>query len=168
MENPINIWQTAGFIFTSVAGVLLHFLYEWSGRNKFVATFSATNESTWEHMKLLFFPLFIFAVVQSIFLEKYYDNFWCIKSIGILTGLILIPILFYTYQGITGVNADWFNIAIFFISAITVFLIEVCLFSKNNLNCTSVFPLILLCSTALLFVIFTFRPPALPLFESPV
>ena len=34
------------------------------------ALFSAVNESTWEHMKLLFFPMFVFALVQSRFSES--------------------------------------------------------------------------------------------------
>lgn len=35
----------------SVIGTLLHFLYEISHHNKYVALFAAVNESTWEHIK---------------------------------------------------------------------------------------------------------------------
>lgn len=45
-----------GILFVSVLGVLMHFVYEWSGSNRFVGLFAPINESTWEHMKLLFFP----------------------------------------------------------------------------------------------------------------
>lgn len=46
-----------GIVFSMTAGVLLHFLYEWTGRNPVVGAFSPVNESVWEHLKLLFFPV---------------------------------------------------------------------------------------------------------------
>ena len=36
------------------SGSLLHFTWEWSGHSTVVAVFAATNESTWEHLKLAF------------------------------------------------------------------------------------------------------------------
>ena len=50
MSLKTNLFR---FIFISVLGVLLHFTYEWSGDNAVVGLFSAVNESTWEHLKLL-------------------------------------------------------------------------------------------------------------------
>ena len=52
------------FLFISVLGVLLHFTYEWSGDNPIVALFSAVNESTWEHLKLLFFPMLLLTIIE--------------------------------------------------------------------------------------------------------
>ena len=48
-------------------------------------------------MKLLFWPLFLFALVQRLFFKDQ-ENFWCVKLAGILLGLALIPVLFYTYN----------------------------------------------------------------------
>ena len=62
MKRRLWRWQLAGFIFTAVLGVLLHFLYDWTNESLVVALFSAVNESTFEHMKLLFFP----GVLQTI------------------------------------------------------------------------------------------------------
>ena len=64
MRRRLFFWELAGFLFTGALGVLLHFLYEWSGGNTLAAAFSAVNESTWEHMKLLFFPMYDFSVFQ--------------------------------------------------------------------------------------------------------
>ena len=44
-------------ILTLILGTLLHFLYEWTGYNYLVGFISPVNESTWEHLKLLFFPV---------------------------------------------------------------------------------------------------------------
>ena len=94
MKRSSGFWQFIGFIFTSVAGVLLHFAYDWSGQSPLVAPFSGVNESTWEHMKLLFFPMLVFALIESRFLQKDHPDFWCIKLYGTLFGLALIPIFF--------------------------------------------------------------------------
>ena len=47
----------------SIIGTLLHFLYEFSGKNFLVAIFSAVNESVWEHLKLSFYPLALLMLV---------------------------------------------------------------------------------------------------------
>ena len=97
MKDLLKIWQWLGFAVTAFGGTILHFLYEWLDGAVWIAPFSGVNESTWEHMKLLFWPMFLFAIFQSFFFfeEK---AFWCIKLRGILLGLALIPIIFYTYK----------------------------------------------------------------------
>ena len=168
MKKSLFCCKIMGFIFTSIAGILLHFLYDWSNQTLFFALFSAINESIWEHMKLLFFSMFLFAWIESNFLEKNYDNFWQIKLIGILSGILLIPIFYYSYTGIFGIKIDWINIAIFFITTAISYLIETHLFKyKTTSFLSSQTALIILCLVAFLFVIFTFVPPHIPLFEDP-
>jgi hypothetical protein len=168
MKRSIGLWQLIGFAVTSLTGTLLHFLYDWLGEAVWVAPFSAVNESTFEHMKLLFWPLFIFAIIQSFFFRDR-ENFWCIKLRGTLFGLILIPVLFYTYNGVIGKSPDWINIAIFFISAAALFIYETVLFNKKNFTClSSKLSFILLTVIAILFVTFTFRTPEIGLFEDPI
>ena len=157
-----------GFAVTSLGGTILHFLYDWLGEATWIAPFSGVNESTWEHMKLLFWPTFIFAVVQSFFFKDRKD-FWCIKLRGIFLGLILIPIIFYTFNGVIGKSPDWINIAIFFISSATAYLCEVRLFNKNELHCKAPKAAIAaLSAIALFFVIFTFRTPEIGIFMDPL
>ena len=122
MRNRLLYCQIAGFVFTSIAGTLLHFLYNWSNQSTFMAPFSAVNESIWEHMKLLFVPMFVFALIERQFIGAQYKNFWCVKLIGILFGIIMIPVLYYTYTGISGVSKDWVNIIIFFAYIIYIFM----------------------------------------------
>ena len=63
MSLKTNLFR---FIFISVLGVLLHFTYEWSGDNAVVGLFSAVNESTWEHLKLLFFPFLLLTILEVL------------------------------------------------------------------------------------------------------
>lgn len=166
MKHSIPGWQTAGFLFTSVAGTLLHFAYEWSGESSIAGLFSAVNESIWEHMKLIYFPMIVFSLIQRRFVED--SRFWCIKLAGMLTALMLIPTLYYTYTGALGISADWFNITIFFLVAGMAFYVETKLF-QSGVACpvsswTAAGILLLI---GLLFGMFTFYPPHIPLFADP-
>ena len=168
MKRSIGLWQLMGFAVTSLAGTLLHFLYDWLGGATWIAPFSGVNESTWEHMKLLFWPMLIFAIVQSFFFRDRKD-FWCVKLRGILLGLALIPILFYTYNGIIGSSPDWINIAIFFISAAIAYIYETRRFNSGATACKNPKPAIaLLCLIAVLFVVFTFATPEIDIFKDPL
>ncbi len=168
MKREIKFWQTVGFFAVSLLGTVLHFLYDWTG-STFAALVSGVNESTWEHMKLLFFPMLLFAITEYFFIGKEYENFWCVKLKGTLFGLALIPVIFYTLRGVFGTTSDWINILIFFISAAIAFIYETrqleneikpCKYEKTAI---AVFTLI-----ALSFVIFTFKPPEIPLFRDPI
>jgi len=167
MKRSIGLWQIIGFAITSLTGTLLHFLYEWLNKAVWIAPFSGINESTWEHMKLLFWPMFIYAIIQSFFFKDRKD-FWCVKVRGILLGIILIPIAFYTYNGAIGTSPDWLNIAIFFLSAAVAYIYETRLFNAEKFTCKSCKPaLATLCAVALIFVIFTFKTPELGIFKDP-
>ena len=168
MKRSSSLWQWAGFAFATFGGTILHFLYDWTGGNVLVSPFSGVNESTWEHMKLLYWPLLFFAPVQRPFFREQ-ANYWCVKLAQILLGLALIPVLFYTYNGAFGKSPDWINIAIFYISAGLVFLFERWAFKHNQLSCKHPrLALAAICLIGVLFVVFTFAPPRIPLFRDPV
>lgn len=167
MKHSIGLWQLLGFTITSLFGTLLHFLFEWTNLT-LLAPFSGVNESTWEHMKLLFWPMLIFAIFQSFFFGDV-EDFWPIKLKGILLGLVLIPILFYTYNGAIGKSPDWFNIAIFFICAAAAYVYEAWLFCYESVHFASrAAARIILFFVALSFVIFTFLTPKIEIFRDPL
>ena len=167
MEKSMERWQMWGFVFTGVLGTLLHFLFDWTGGAVWAAAVSAVNESIWEHMKLVFVPMVLFALAQRRAFPEVV-GFWWVKLAGLLTALVLIPALYYTYTGALGVQADWFNIAIFFIAAGAAFWLEARLFRRGQ-----VCPLPQWLAVGLMglmgaaFLVFTFRPPEIPLFRDP-
>ena len=126
MKKPSYWWQIFGFLFASAAGTLLHFVYEWSGKSVLAAPISGVNESTWEHMKLLFVPMLLYAVVQSFFVKD--ASYWCAKALGSLSGLMAIPVLYYTLNGALGktsARVNMFFLAIFSWSMIDVFSVSI-------------------------------------------
>ena len=168
MKRNIWLWQITGYAVTSLLGTLLHFLYEQSGGSLLAAPFSGVNESTFEHMKLLFWPMLAFAAIQDFFFREY-ESFRCIKLRGMLLGLISIPVIFYTYNGVIGKSPDWINIAIFFISGAIAYLYEAFKLKENTLTCKNrKIPIAIICAIALLFVIFTFATPEIEIFKDPL
>ena len=168
MKQRSVLWEAAGFALVTFGGTILHFLYDWTDGSILVAPFSGVNESTWEHMKLLFWPLFLFALIQWLFFKDQ-KNYWCVKLTQILLGLVLIPVLFYSYNGVFGKSPDWINIAIFYISTLLVFLFEWWAFKKGRLQCK--YPRLAfsaICLIGVLFVVFTFATPQIPLFQDPL
>ena len=170
MRKRLFFWELAGFLFTSAVGSLLHFAYEWSGGSLAAAVVSAVNESTWEHMKLLFVPMFLFSVVQACVLGKNYPNFLAVRAVSIVTGLTLIPVLYYTYTGAWGQMRDWANIAVFFLAALGAFLLDCSLLRRNRLSSPwqQVLGLVMLWALAFCFVWCTFRPFHIALWRDPL
>ena len=120
MTNRTNLikFQIFSTIFVIIIGTLLHFTYNWYKNNSFVGLFSAVNESTWEHLKLLFFPMLITTVIGYFIFQDIFPNSLCSKTIGIITAMLFTVIFFYTYTGIIGTNYAFINILTFVLSVI--------------------------------------------------
>ena len=170
MGKKLFFWELAGFLFTSAAGTALHFVYGWSGGWSVAAAFSAVNESTWEHMKLLFFPMFVFSVVQLGVQGRTYPNFLAVRGISTLAGTALIPALFYTYAGALGFHVMWADIAVFYLSALGAFALDFRLLRRGRFSSLwqQILGLLALWALAFLFVYCTFHPPELGLWQDPV
>lgn len=160
-----TIWALG--IFMLISGVLLHFTFDWSGSLPLVGLFSPVNESIWEHKKLIFFPFSIGVFIQY----KQSGHRVSIPgsaAIALLIGLCSISLLYYTYTGALGVRADWFNIAIFVISVILTCVTYYRLMGKtfpSRIPLYISFGIFFL--LMLLFIVFTFFPPKIPLFADP-
>lgn len=155
-----------GFLFIAVLGTLLHFLYGWCSNNPIVGTFSAINESTWEHLKLFYFPFLIYSVYEYYRYGKEICGFFSIKLKSLLLNLGFIIVFFYTYRGILGFDIGFLNIAEFFIAIGISRIYE----SKAVIVCNKKrdkYSLISILIIGLLFVIFTFITPPLGIFAEP-
>lgn len=162
--------QIAGFVFTVVIGTLLHFVYEWSGGSPIVALFGAVNESTWEHLKLLFVPMLIFGIFEYFSYGRKLENFLPIRFLSILLGMAVIVVGFYTYKGIIGQDYLLADILLFVLAVYAAYR-----FSYKRLKThkyTSKFSkglaIMGLLFLAACFLVFTFAPPHIQLFLDPI
>lgn len=59
-----------GFLFVGILGTLFHFVYDWCRQARLIGLFVPVNESTWEHMKLLFIPMLIYIAICFQYVKK--------------------------------------------------------------------------------------------------
>lgn len=165
--NDLKKFCIIGFFVTTVLGILSHFVYDWTGRGFLIGLFFPVNESTWEHMKLLFFPMFLFALVAGKRVERQYPCIYNAMFTGILVGLALIPTLFFTYSGILGYHVAWANIAVYVISVLAAYLVVY----RAAMNCKNKDAKVLriaMYALVVAFMIFTVYPPEIGLFQVPL
>lgn len=156
------------FFFISALGTLLHFVYEWSGKVRILGYISGVNESTWEHMKLMFVPMLIYGLFILI---KYHQNIpsaFPAFAISSLIAIFMIPVFYYTYLGVLGFQVSFLNIMIFYICA---FIGSHCFYKisrKADLSSFNIALIIIHIIIAIMFIAFTYAPPNLGIFISPV
>jgi hypothetical protein len=147
----------------------LHFTFEWSGNQAIVGLFSAVNESVWEHLKLAFWPTLLLLIFQYPYLFKNTRNFFLAKTLGICTMILTIPIIFYGYTAFSGESIFIIDILSFIFAVIFGQLVSYKLLIYKKLsekyNLISIIALIVL---GIAFMVFTFYPPQLPLFQDPI
>ena len=166
-KKSIRNYQIFSVLYTFVLGTLLHFTYRWSGENSFVAIFSAVNESVWEHLKLLYFPMLITTIIGYFYIGKDIPNYLCSKVIGICVAIGFTIVFFYTYTGILGRNIAFLDIGSFFVAAILGEYIAYRLM-VNMFKCNYTVAVIGLIILAICFIVFTFNTPKIGLFKDPV
>ncbi|WP_343209370.1 DUF6512 family protein [Anaerolentibacter hominis] len=163
-------WHILGALCTILLGSLVHFTYAWSGKNPVVGSLSAVNESTWEHLKLLFTPLFLFTLIDYPLYGKEFKNFLPVRFLSILLGMFVIVAAFYTYSGILGRNFLAADIATFILGVIAAYcfschFLKSGSFSSPEAAAAGKAGLVLL---LVLFILFTFVTPRIGLFKDPV
>lgn len=163
-----------GAIFVMLTGTLSHFLYDWSGKNALVGLFAPVNESVWEHMKLLFFPMLFYGLFMIFKLK---DEYPCLPSslwTGLLAGTFAIPLLYYAYTFLLGRDVFLLDLATFLLSVVIAFWITY----KLALSCRAEpykalgtpFGILSGCAVCLLFLCFlwfTYHPPQAEIFTDP-
>lgn len=110
-------WELAGFFFICGAGSMLHFVFAWTGGWVPAAWLAAVNESTWEHLKMGFWPGLLFALVEYGAFGRGVNNFWLAKTLGLFTIPVAIIALFYGYTALAGRNYLAADISVFFAAA---------------------------------------------------
>lgn len=153
-----------------VFGTLGHFLYEFSSGSPIVGMFFPVNESTWEHLKLLFTPVFIIGVIEWFFYGKKFQNFFPALFVSVLGGMLAITASFYTYTGILGKNYMAADIMTFVIGIIAAYYIRYKILKSGRLS-SEKWTFAALAGFALLFVFAgysTFNPLRINIFKDPV
>lgn len=166
----MNVWNIAGAVFTIVAGSLLHFVYGLCG-GRLAAVIGSVNESTWEHLKLAFWPMLFFSAVEYAAYGRDVPGFIPVKAASIFIALIAVIVLFYTYTGVLGRHFLLADIGVFVAGVIIAYRFAFRQLSDPHgiftLPASNAAAAVFLAALALAFAAFTFCPPDMGLFDDP-
>jgi hypothetical protein len=158
--SKISLWMIVPL---GIVGSLLHFSYEWSGRNPIVAIFSAVNESYWEHIKIAFWPVLILQLVLFIAGGFRIRSYFSAMAVS----LYLIPItmisVVFIYKNFTGENLLALDIVAFFLTITIAQYVSTQIL--KNLEPSTLLIILSLIFVALIisaFALFSHFPPAEP------
>lgn len=98
---------------------LFHFIYQWSGYNSIIGAIAPTNESIFQHVKMIFLPIMIFYLVTYLIFKNRLiidENKWAIYPLitFIITSIIIV-IMYYTLK-------YGFNISSMFLDILSLFI----------------------------------------------
>lgn len=154
-----------GILFVLVTGTLAHFLYKWTGFNHIIGLFTPINESVWEHMKLLFFPMLLYSLIMTLKFRRKYPGNTSALSFGILTGTFLIPLFYYAYTSVIGKNIFVLDIGTFILSIVIAFWLSYKLTLSCRLEPYTSLLCIMVFILLILFLVFTYHPMNLNIFS---
>lgn len=158
----INLY---GFLFITIFGVLSHFIYDWSNHNKYALVFFATNESVWEHLKLVVFPSLVWILIELPF-NYNNPNFILAKFVSLFVAILMITFLHYLYIYFFKKHNSIYSICIFVFSiALGQFLSYLILKSNYHNTFLNYLSLIGLIFIYIIFLISTLIPGKWDIFK---
>ncbi len=171
-RNAVRKWLLIGIPVLFGFGFLMHYIYKLSGNSPIVGIFAPVNESVWEHLKLSFWPIIIWWVLGYIIIDRKHNvsvGKWITScTVAQLVCPLVILCFYYAYTGAFGIESmilDIFSLLLG-LAAAHGLAYHIYKYSRPGRYCMyiSITVLILL---AVLFTVFTFKPPHIPLFKNP-
>ncbi len=150
------------FLLTSLAGTALHFLYDWIP-SPLVSVFAPINESVWEHLKLLFWPMLLGAGFLSrgrVNKERFWSSFF----IALLGAPALLLLSFYGLKAL-GIESIATDITLYYICMLFGYYLARWLYRRKKPEKIGGYILMVLILYVASLILFTFAAPDLPIFR---
>ncbi len=170
MKREKLFWSSVvGFFIVCLVGTLCHGIYPFTGGNRIIGMFVPVNESVWEHLKLLYFPFLLYTLGEYIFYGRKHPGFLFSRMLGVLSGMVLIPVVFFLYTSVFGRSFVPVDILLFFIAVLTAFVVSFyrIVRQKDGGFHRLLAAILLIFGITALFIGMTFFPPDTALFRSP-
>lgn len=158
-----------GILVVCLLSIPLHFTYDWLGQSSIVGMFTPINESIWEHLKLVFWPLlFWWGTGFLIFRNRKQLSFvkWSTAGmVAIIISMTFIVGWYYTWVYGLGIESSIIDIGSLFIAVPVGQLVGIHLY--RVLHPRLIYQLIAILFAIGLgaaFIYFTFVTPDRPIF----
>ena len=160
-------WIILGIPCLFVIGAIFHFLYDICGKFPVVGLISPVNESVWEHIKMVVWPImgwWIIYYLKNRDKQKIDKNKWFSATlVSLVTAIITIPLLFYFYTGAFGIESVLINILILFLAVLFGQLMGLHVY-KHSKGISVNDVIIIFVGIIALFMLLTLCPPEFPIF----
>lgn len=170
--TPVTHWTFLGIPLLFVIGSPLHFIYAWTGKCSIVGIFAPVSESIWEHLKLAFWPMLAWWIIGYFIVakkNKISSAQWFVSAtVALYTAVIVIITFFYTYTGAFGFETIVLDVFSLLLAIYTGHLLALHIFRRatfiKGLYWQNI-AIALILLLAVLFAVFTFFAPHIPLFR---
>lgn len=145
-------------VFLFLLSFLWHFVYDWFPNNIF-ALFFPVNESIWEHMKIIYFCLFMGSILEFVLCKKNnikINNFYIEAMVKSIIGVIFYLIIFIPFYLWLG-ESMLISISLMLITYIFMEYIGYKILTGEEMN-INILPVIIIVLGCVMFVILTFYP----------
>lgn len=166
--KSLKRWILIGIITINFLGFCLHFLFSWTDGSKIIGLIAPVNESVWEHLKLGYWSVALFSIVEYLLLKQKFNNYYLAKTTGVLSLEIVIVLIYYGYTFLLRKDILWMDILSFILGVIVCQFLTFMIFKMKpyskfiNRICGIIF-----IAVGVLFGVFTFYPPNLAVFKDP-
>ncbi len=146
-----------------ILGSLLHFLFDWTGHNKFIGVIAAVNESYWEHIKIAVWPVLLVQLCLFGAGGFQFSSFIPAATIALYSIPIAMTGLVFLYKAVSKRNILWIDISVFFLVIAIAQLVFVQLLQELESSFgTILISLAFLVGLVVAFLRFTALPPKEP------
>lgn len=169
-KDPVKRWILFEIPVLFLISPLMHFIYDWSQKSVLVGIVAPVNESVWEHLKLIFWPMIIWWSVGYFILKRKIPvsatNWFVSCTVALLVNPLVIISFFYSYTGAFGIESLFLDIFSLFLSLILGQILALHIYKyakiKHGFLYVSIFIIVLL---VVFYTISTFSPVHIPLFR---
>lgn len=102
MKSKVNLLFYISSFFIFILSFLNHYMYELTNYNSFVGLFAPVNESIFQHIKMIFYPiLFYYVFICFLFLKKYkisINKWFVLPLITMLITSFFIISIYYSFN----------------------------------------------------------------------
>jgi len=165
IKKTLLRWTLGGIVAIIPTGVAIHYLYSWTKGSLIISLVAPVNESVWEHLKLGYWAVVLFSIIEYPQLKEI-RNYFVAKCAGVISLEATILIIYYSYTSLTHENILWMDILSFIAGVVvcqflTYYVFRLNAFSKRIIHAS----VILFICLGVIFATTTFFTPHYPIFK---
>ena len=168
MKNFLIMYksQIVSYLIAVSLGVINHFLYKLLNKPVFLVPFIPIDESVFEHLKLLFYPILIVSIIEGVINNYTLPSFISSRIFSVVISSIFLVLFFYlTTFFNNGKSIDILNIISFFVFMLTTYIMSDSLYDEFKYNKTfTAIGIVILFISVIFLTFFSWYKPNLDFF----